>query len=315
MCSGSTHMPWTSEVLTKNVFFPLPTCLLSQVWAEGAQTMREGTPWGHVLSQHWYFNCSGCVQTSACSTFLNTAKARRKAHSNVYINAHLETALSPSPPQAHQILFTALSLPAQTGSQEPSTAVGASLIPSFHISSLCISAPLLCIPLCRLLEAVGWDKFCYCLFSFESLGLIFLFHTPLASGHIKIWRTAVCIMPSHGCAGAPVHQLIRCTTTEPSWLPCFHRARGFQGTHRHSHTSSQWPGGCQHADWTGTAQSLPQALLLLYVYSNSKDTPALCLVDLTARSGLTFKVYIYIFRWPESKAEIFAFFWCTPANP
>lgn len=38
-------MPSTSEVLIKNVVFPLRMCLLSQVWAEGAQKMREGTPW------------------------------------------------------------------------------------------------------------------------------------------------------------------------------------------------------------------------------------------------------------------------------
>lgn len=110
MCSHvsrSTHMPWTSEVLIKNVFFPLRTCLLSQVWAKGAQTMREGTPWGNVLSHHWYFNCSGHVQTSACSTFLNTAEARRKAHNDFYMNAHLETA--PPLPEHTKFCFSGLS--------------------------------------------------------------------------------------------------------------------------------------------------------------------------------------------------------------
>lgn len=64
--------------------------------------------------------------------------------------------LSPPPlPKHTKFCFSGLSLTAQTGSQEPSTAVGASLIHSFHNSFLCTSAPLLYMPLCRLLEPVG----------------------------------------------------------------------------------------------------------------------------------------------------------------
>lgn len=114
-------------------------------------------------------------------------------------------------------------------------------------------------------------------------------------------------MPSHGCAGAAVHHFIKCTTTEPSWLPCFHRARDFQGSHRQSYTSSQWPEGLPacRLNWH-SHESAPgiSAALCLQEFQRSQHTPAVCLVNLTAGSGLTFKVYIYIFRWPESKAEI-----------
>lgn len=105
--------------------------------------------------------------------------------------------------------------------------------------------------------------------------------------HAKSWLCWSC------CA-----QLIRGTTTEPSWLPCFHRARDFQESHRHSYTSSQRPGGLpayrlnRHSQESAPGTS---AAVCLQQFQRSQHTPALCLVDLTAGYGLTFKVYIYFF--------------------
>lgn len=55
---------------------------------------------------------------------------------------------SPLPlPELTKFCFSGLSLTVQTGSQEPLQSV--LLTPSFHISLLSISAPLLHMPLCR----------------------------------------------------------------------------------------------------------------------------------------------------------------------
>lgn len=81
--------------------FPTPNLFVEPSVGWGGSDNERGNTLGQCSFTSLILNCSGHVQASACSTFFNTAKARRKAHSNFYINAFLETALSPTPPQAH----------------------------------------------------------------------------------------------------------------------------------------------------------------------------------------------------------------------
>lgn len=157
MCShasGRTYMPWTSEVLIKNVFCPLRMCLLSQVWAEGAQTMREehpGAMFSHITDTSAAVAVFSLLPAAPSLTLPKPEESTQQfLHECSLGNSSLP---HPSPSTLNSAFLPYLSL--QTGSQEPSIAVGASLIHSFHISFLCISAPLLYMPLCRLLEAVG----------------------------------------------------------------------------------------------------------------------------------------------------------------
>lgn len=208
----------------------------------------------------------------------------------------------PSLPEGTKFCFSGLSLTAQSSSQE-SLQLLPFLFIAFRISSPCIS---LSPSPARLPAGLWkrWDKNVFRLFIFIwILGADSCF-ASLALENIKIWKTAECIVSSHGCSTASVHKLcspraaeLHGSTPTQQQIPTQVRILTAQLLHFPLIPSEPTEWAAQPTDRPGTA-----AAPCLKRFQGSPHSIALCQGS-TGGSSPTSQVHC-VLRWPEAKAEM-----------